>query len=158
LDRTVSLEEYGFVVASDALGQMIFSPLFGIMADRLDSIRLVSFICCLTFCSGNLFYATISLVPRTWGDIEKARMWAMIVSRFVVGIGTGINAAARSYVSKATYESERTTHISLLSLFQTLGFILGPVIQASLTSLGEKGFFYVSPDSTFFIDMYTATG
>ena len=36
LDRTVSLEQYGFVVAADALGQLIFSPIFGLIADRLD--------------------------------------------------------------------------------------------------------------------------
>ena len=63
LDRTVSLEQYGFVVAADALGQLIFSPIFGLIADRLDSIRLVSLICCLTFCLGNALYANVSLVP-----------------------------------------------------------------------------------------------
>ena len=63
LDRTVSLEQYGFVVAADALGQLIFSPIFGIIADRLDSIRLVSLICCLTFCLGNTLYANVALVP-----------------------------------------------------------------------------------------------
>ena len=63
LDRTVSLEQYGFVVAADALGQLIFSPIFGLIADRLDSIRLVSLICCLTFCLGNTLYANVALVP-----------------------------------------------------------------------------------------------
>ena len=62
LDRTVSLEQYGFVVAADALGQLIFSPIFGLIADRLDSIRLVSLICCLTFSLGNALYANVSLV------------------------------------------------------------------------------------------------
>ena len=42
LDMTVSMEQYGFVVAADALGQMIFSPIFGFIADRLNSVRLVS--------------------------------------------------------------------------------------------------------------------
>ena len=82
-----------------------------------------------------------------------------VVIRFIylfVGIGTAINAASRSYVSKATYESERTTHISLLSLFQTLGFVLGPAIQSALTPIGGVG--YVGEDSQFVFDMYTATG
>ena len=56
------MEQYGFVVAADALGQLIFSPIFGLIADRLDSIRLVSLICCLTFCLGNALYANVSLV------------------------------------------------------------------------------------------------
>ena len=57
------MEQYGFVVAADALGQLIFSPIFGLIADRLDSIRLVSLICCLTFCLGNTLYANVALVP-----------------------------------------------------------------------------------------------
>jgi MFS-type transporter involved in bile tolerance (Atg22 family) len=42
---------------------------------------------------------------------------------------SGINAPCRTYLSKATYESERTTHVALFSLFQTMGFILGPAVQ-----------------------------
>ena len=40
-----------------------------------------------------------------------------------------INAASRFYVTAATLLSERTTHIALFSLFQTVGFILGPGIM-----------------------------
>lgn len=156
LDRSVSLEQYGFVVAADALGQMIFSPIFGGIADRLGSVRLVSLVCCVTFCLGNVFYACVAIVPASLGKMEQARMYAMLLARFTVGIGTAINAASRSYVSKATYISERTTHIALLSLFQTLGFVLGPAIQAALTPIGETG--YIIKESTFVIDMYTATG
>ena len=56
--------------------------------------------------------------------------------RFVVGSGTTINACARYYVTAATLLSERTTHIALFSLCQTLGFILGPgVMVRSRTAL-----------------------
>ena len=51
------------------------------------------------------------------------------VCRFVVGSGTTINACARYYVTAATLLSERTTHIALFSLCQTLGFILGPGVM-----------------------------
>ena len=88
--------------------------------------------------------------------MTNARMYAMLLARFVVGIGTAINAASRSYVSKATYQDERTTHISLLSLFQTLGFVLGPAIQSALTPIGEQH--YIPPKSVFVNDMFTATG
>jgi hypothetical protein len=44
----------------------------------------------------------------------------------------------------------------LFSLFQTLGFILGPAIQAGLTPIGEEH--GISEDSVFIFDMYTATG
>ena len=69
---------------------------------------------------------------------------------------SGINAPCRTYLSKATYQSERTTHIALFSLFQTMGFILGPALQAGLTFLGEEEF--ISNDSQFIFDMFTACG
>ena len=50
-------------------------------------------------------------VPDSVGQMDNARMYGMLLSRFVVGIGTAINAASRSYVSKATFQDERTTHI-----------------------------------------------
>ena len=82
----MSLEQYGFVVAADALGQLIFSPIFGLIADRMDSIRMVSLICCLTFCIGNALYANVALVPADlFGDDVQTRMYAMLFARFVVG-------------------------------------------------------------------------
>lgn len=67
----------------------------------------------------------------------------------------GINAAARSYVAKVTTLEERTTHVALLSLFQTMGFVLGPAIQAALTPIGFEP---VPSTPTIVFDMYTATG
>ena len=48
---------------------------------------------------------------------------------FIAPYFSAINATARVYVSKVTTVEERTTHVAYLSLFQTLGFILGPAIQ-----------------------------
>ena len=48
-------------MAADALGQMIFSPIFGFLADKCGSIRTVCLLCCLVFTAGNVLYATISL-------------------------------------------------------------------------------------------------
>ena len=151
-------------------------------------------LCSLIFCLGNVFYSAISLVPSTIGNLKQARYGAMIIARFLVGIGTGTRhtdlfiyryifshlritrnffiiqikyiwyffmgianiAPNRLYVAKATKASERMTHISLLSLFQTLGFVLGPAMQSALSPIGEKS--EISLDSTFHLDMYAACG
>ncbi len=67
----------------------------------------------------------------------------------------GVNAAARLYIAKVTTLDERTTHVALLSLFQSLGFILGPALQAALSPIGEKD---VPATSAVIFDMFTATG
>ena len=66
-----------------------------------------------------------------------------------------INASARAYVSKVTTNEERTTHTSLLSLFQTIGFIIGPAVQAILSPIGEGD---ANPESHIVLNLYTATG
>ena len=89
MDDSVELEEYGYVVAADALAQMLFSPLFGYICDRLGSIRIVSLTCSVIFTIGHLFYSSISLVPKTFGGLSQARLYAIFIARFLVGIGTG---------------------------------------------------------------------
>ena len=81
--------QYGFVVATDALAQMIFAPIFGWVADRQNTIRFVAIACSVIFTVGNIGYSMISLVPQSVGSLKQARFAAMVVSRFVVGIGTG---------------------------------------------------------------------
>ena len=52
---------------------------------------------------------------------------------FIIEIFSAINAATRYYVAAGTLLAERTTHLALLSLFQTGGFILGPGLMVSLS-------------------------
>lgn len=127
LDPYVTMIEYGIVVACDAAAQMIFAPLFGMLVDRTKTVRPIALLCCLTFSGGNIMYALVGLFDRSSGS--RIRVYMLMVARFIVGIGTGLNSAVRYYVSSATLISERTTHTSFLSLFQTIGFILGPGIQ-----------------------------
>ena len=79
-----------------------------------------------------------------------------IVSKRVV-LFTANVAPNRLYVSKATYPKERTTHIALLSMFQNIGFIVGPAIQAALSPIGE-GSTKMPSTSAFHFDMYSACG
>ena len=54
LDSTITVRQYGFAVASGAIGQMLFSPIFGVMVDKMNSVRLASFVCGTLFVVGNL--------------------------------------------------------------------------------------------------------
>ncbi len=81
-------DEYGLVVAADAFAQMIFSPLFGYIADKLHQIRIVAIVCSVLFISGNAFYSLLSLIPREVSWMNKPRLWFMLIARLVVGIGT----------------------------------------------------------------------
>ena len=81
--------QYGFVVATDALAQLLFAPVFGWFADKLGSIRPVAITCSVIFTVGNLLYSMISVVPQSFGNLKQARFVAMVIARFIVGMGTG---------------------------------------------------------------------
>lgn len=83
--------QYGFVVATDALAQLLFAPVCGWLADKLDTIRPVAITCSVIFTIGNLLYSMISIVPQTLGSLKQARFVAMLIARFIVGMGTGKN-------------------------------------------------------------------
>lgn len=69
-------------------------------------------------------------------------------------------AVARSYLSAATRECERTRAVAGASLAQVLGFVVGPALQAAAAPLGP-GEPYPPPGQysrALRLDMYTAAG
>ena len=106
------------------------------------------------FIAGNLIYSCLSLLP----DTEKGwyRAAAMLFGRLLVGIGTANQAPIRAYIAGATFSTERNFHMSMLSLFQTLGFMAGPIVQMLLALA-----LHCSPTynpGKLRLDQYTSTG
>ena len=62
----------------------------------------------------------------------------------------------RYYVAKVTLPEERTFHLSMSSLLQILGSVVGPGFSSVLSSIGEKE--SVLEQSHIYFDMYTVTG
>ncbi|XP_076752228.1 CLN7/MFS domain-containing 8 isoform X2 [Xylocopa sonorina] len=147
LDSTAGKEFMGYIVAANPLGQMLFSPLLGWWGDKRKSIRvpLLSTLALFTLASG--MYSVLEIVP---GD----RKMYMVAARFLVGVSSANIAVARSYLSAATKFVERTHAVSMVSLAQVLGFVVGPGLQAAVTSLGEDGIYFINLP----VNMYTMTG
>ncbi len=103
---------------------------------------------------GNALYAVLSLFP------ESSRYGLLMLSRFIVGASSANAAPMRSYVSSATFQHERTFHMSILSAAQSLGMIVGPSFQAALTPIQcSETALNAGPNDTYLaLDMYTACG
>lgn len=148
MDPDASKEFMGYIVAANPFAQMVFSPIVGWIANKLGSNRapLLSSLSLFTFASG--LYSTIALLP------SHHKYW-MLFSRFLIGVSSANIAVARSYLSAATTIEERTGAVSMVSLAQVLGFIVGPALQAAVTPFGDEGYILWGflP-----IDMYTAAG
>ncbi|XP_065584785.1 major facilitator superfamily domain-containing protein 8-like isoform X2 [Artemia franciscana] len=138
---------FGWVVASFPLGQLIASPLAGYVGKRFGTIRIPLFATLFLFTAGMVFYAMLGAIP------PPRRYW-MLGSRFVTGMAAATVALSLSYASQATTEAERTTGISIVNFSQTIGFMIGPVIQSALTGIGCEGISMGIGDLSF--NMYTA--
>ncbi|TRY68880.1 hypothetical protein TCAL_11023 [Tigriopus californicus] len=145
------LAVYGLVVAINPLGQMIFSPILGWVANKMGgSIRLICLFCSALYCIGNVVYSILSVFP------ESSRYPILMVARFLIGVSSANAAPMRSYVASATYQSERTAQLSILASFQSLGFVIGPAFQAALTPVQCSDL--IDQDTWFALDMYTLSG
>ena len=165
------MARYGWVVAVNPLGQTIASPIFGILYSKTGSARLVGVITSVAYIFGNILYSTLTVFP------EDYRYPLLLVSRFIVGACagkttlivtvspavfqnpiTGNIATVRSYIAAATFTSERTAQMSIASAFQSVGFTVGPGIQAALTPLQCTDIGAQPSDQYISFDMYTSAG
>lgn len=137
----------GFIVAANPLGQMIFSPLFGWWSNKISSIRVPLLVSMAIFSVSSALYSSLDLLK------DDVKYW-MFIARFFVGVSSANIAVCRAYISAATTLSERTKSVSMMSLAQVLGFVIGPALQAAVTPLGRDGYIYMG----FTINMYTASG
>uniref|UniRef100_A0A182TET7 Major facilitator superfamily (MFS) profile domain-containing protein n=1 Tax=Anopheles melas TaxID=34690 RepID=A0A182TET7_9DIPT len=149
LDPHAGKEFLGWIVGANPVGQMIFSPLVGWWGNRLGSIRLPLLCSLALFSIASGIYACLELFPT------DQKYW-MLYSRFLIGVSSSSVAVCRSYLSAATKVKERTGAVSMVSLAQTLGFIVGPVLQGAVTMFGEDGLPLVK--NKLHLNMYTATG
>lgn len=62
----------------------------------------------------------------------------------------------RSYLSAATRISERTGAVSMVSLAQVLGFIIGPALQTAVVPMGDDGVWLIP--GRLKLNMYTGAG
>ncbi|XP_050512598.1 major facilitator superfamily domain-containing protein 8 [Diabrotica virgifera virgifera] len=149
IDPTASKEFMGFIIAANPFAQMIFSPLVGWWTNRLGSIRLPLISSLTVFMISSAIYSCLEIFP------SHRKHW-MLWSRFLVGVSSASVTACRSYLSAATRYSERTKAVSMISLAQIIGFIVGPAVQAALVPLGGEGVWLIQDRLK--LNMYTASG
>ncbi|XP_048387620.1 major facilitator superfamily domain-containing protein 8 isoform X2 [Stegostoma tigrinum] len=125
---------------------MIASPLFGAWSNyrpRREPLIVSIFI----NVAANVLYGYVHAFP-------SHNKYYMLLSRAFIGFGAGNVAVVRSYVAGATSLQERTTAMANISASQALGFILGPALQAGMTSIGQTGVSWNLIDLE--LNMYTA--
>ncbi|XP_067661430.1 major facilitator superfamily domain-containing protein 8-like isoform X2 [Haliotis asinina] len=146
LDPSATADFLGWVVAAYSVGQLVASPFFGIWANCRGQSREPLVVSITLGIGANIMYAYLQTIPGHKGLL-------MIISRGLIGFGAGNVAVVRAYVAGATSLSERTPAMANVSIFQSVGFILGPIIQSALVPISYPG---LVERPEFHLNMYTA--
>lgn len=99
------------------------------------------------FCASSLVYSCLGLFD------DGTKYW-MLITRFFMGAASANIAVCRSYIAAASKVEERTFYLSMASLAQVSGFIVGPLLQAAFTAISDGIFIFGKLP----FSMYTAPG
>ncbi|MBI2039843.1 MFS transporter [Candidatus Microgenomates bacterium] len=113
----------GFLAASFAIGQFLFSPIWGRLSDRFGRKPVI-----LTSLAG------LSVTFLVFGFAQNL-LW-LFVSRFLQGVFSGASlSVAQAYVADVTTKEERIKGMGNLGASLALGFIFGPAIGGFLSNI-----------------------
>ena len=115
----------GFLVASFSLMQLLFTPLWGRISDRVGRkpVLIVGLIC--TIVGYVLFGMAGSLAM-------------LFASRLLSGIGGANISAAQAYIADVTPQHERAKGMGLIGAAFGLGFVFGPFLGGVLSKYGYE--------------------
>ena len=69
LDDANLLELFGWMVAINPIGQMIFSPIFGWITNKIGSIRIVCLVTCVIYILGRKYCRNLILLDMVFQEM-----------------------------------------------------------------------------------------
>lgn len=122
--------EVGLLLASYAICQVIFAPLWGRASDRYGRRPVI-----LVALAGASAAALLTGLAST--------LWLLFVARALHGAAGASYVAAQAYVADVTRPGERARGLGLIGAAFGLGFTIGPALGALLSTAGPRTPFFV---------------
>ncbi|SFQ22177.1 MFS transporter, DHA1 family, multidrug resistance protein [Psychrobacillus psychrotolerans] len=128
----VAGQALGFIIASFALGQFLFSPLAGDLSDKLGRKKLI------------IVGLVIFSASQLWFGLATYE-WMLYAARFISGIGGAfLIPATMAFVADITTLEERGKGMGFLGASMSLGFMIGPALGGFLASVSLSFPFYMA--------------
>lgn len=128
----------GLLAASFAVGEFFFAPIWGRLSDRFGRKPIIS-----------LALIGVSLAFLIFA-VANSLFW-LFVTRFLQGVFSSATfTSASAYVADVTPKDERISGMSKLGASVALGFIFGPAIGGTLSSINHQMPFFVASVLAFF--------
>jgi DHA1 family tetracycline resistance protein-like MFS transporter len=110
---------YGWLIASYAAMQFVFSPIIGSLSDRFGRRRVLL---ASNFCQG-VDYILMGLAPSlSW----------LFIGRIIAGLTGASIGTATAYIADVTPPEKRAQNFGLVGIAFGLGFIVGPLMGGLL--------------------------
>jgi len=130
----------GFLIASNALAQLIAAPVIGRLSDRLGRRPMLIFSISGTLASflllglveplGHLLASLASgRIP-----VESAPLVMLFFSRILDGLAGGDISLAQAYITDVTDEKSRAKGLGMIGAAFGMGFIIGPAMGGTLSN------------------------
>ncbi|WP_391120633.1 MFS transporter [Psychrobacillus sp. L3] len=128
----VAGQALGFIIASFALGQFLFSPLAGDLSDSLGRKKLI------------IMGLVIFSASQLWFGFATHE-WMLYVARFISGIGGAfLIPATMAFVADLTTIETRGRGMGLIGASMSLGFMIGPALGGFLANVSLTFPFYMA--------------
>ncbi|TQR08329.1 MFS transporter [Psychrobacillus soli] len=128
----VAGQALGFIIASFALGQFVFSPLAGDLSDTYGRKKLI-IVGLVVFSASQLWFGLAT------------HEWMLYAARFISGIGGAfLIPATMAFVADITTLEDRGKGMGFLGASMSLGFMIGPAIGGFLAKVSLTFPFYMA--------------
>ncbi|WP_028391678.1 MFS transporter [Bacillus cihuensis] len=123
---------FGFLIATFALAQFIFSPIAGDLSDRFGRKKIIVFGLILFALSQFIFAFSQQLI-------------LLFISRAIGGMGAAfLIPSMMAFVADITTVENRAKGMGRLGASMSLGFVVGPGIGGFLAAFGVKAPFFIA--------------
>ncbi|MCD6047112.1 MAG: arabinose efflux permease family protein [Gammaproteobacteria bacterium] len=115
----------GFVIACYGLAQLFGGPIFGELSDQYGRKKILIFSLCLS-----IIGCVLSGISLTIGSILM-----VFISRFLIGLSSGTIAVIFALTADYSNVNERPKNMGYITLGQSIGATLTPIIGGYLTGI-----------------------
>ncbi|MET3575801.1 MFS transporter [Bhargavaea ullalensis] len=123
---------FGFLIATFAFAQFLFSPLSGNLSDRYGRKKLIIF--------GLVVFGVSQLIFGL-----ASHLWILFAARFLSGLGSAfLVPPMMAFVADITTFEERGKGMGWLGASMSLGFMIGPSIGGFLANVSLQFPFYIA--------------
>uniref|UniRef100_A0AC34GSP6 Major facilitator superfamily (MFS) profile domain-containing protein n=1 Tax=Panagrolaimus sp. ES5 TaxID=591445 RepID=A0AC34GSP6_9BILA len=122
LNPNVSEIANGVFQGTSALGNAIASIFAGYLVNRISNTKPPLIIAKVLMIIGTFVYLAVEVD-------KKAALYLLIAYQLIMGTASGFGNVYRTHIAMATQESERSRGYGLGMLSNSLGTILGPLVQ-----------------------------